>query len=88
MKRWHEEADLLARLQRLDTAHGRTNELGQYRKRKPLDCGNTRCGICHSDKFPKRQTTRQESRSDLKWAEQLKEWRSGLAGPEGPVFFK
>jgi len=25
--------------------------LGTLRKRKPNDCGNTKCGLCHSDKL-------------------------------------
>lgn len=37
---------------------------GRFRKKKPLDCGNTKCGICHRDKFPKRQKTRQELRAE------------------------
>lgn len=32
----------------------------EYRKHKALDCGNPRCHLCHSDKFPKREPTRQE----------------------------
>lgn len=24
---------------------------GFWRKRKPFDCGNPRCGLCHSEKF-------------------------------------
>lgn len=24
---------------------------GFFRKRKPFDCGNPRCGMCHSEKF-------------------------------------
>lgn len=27
---------------------------GRWRKRKPLDCGNVRCGICHYSKYYKR----------------------------------
>jgi hypothetical protein len=39
-------------------AHG----IGSVRKRKPYDCGNPRCGVCHFEKFhvPKaRQNVRQ-----------------------------
>ncbi len=25
--------------------------MGFLRKRKPYDCGNPRCGVCHGDKF-------------------------------------
>jgi hypothetical protein len=35
-------------------------QLGRYRKKKALACRNPRCMICHSDKFPKREPTRQE----------------------------
>ena len=33
---------------------------GRYRKKHPLDCGNTRCGICHSNKRFGHESTRQE----------------------------
>jgi hypothetical protein len=25
--------------------------IGSQRKKKPLDCGRVRCGVCHGDKF-------------------------------------
>lgn len=36
------------------------------RKRHALDCGNTACQLCHSDKYPKRTPTRQEQLNSLK----------------------
>jgi len=48
-----------------------------YRKMRPLDCGVTRCGLCHGDKFHGRRVeTLQERRSRLRLAE-------GGAGPTG-----
>lgn len=35
--------------------------------------GRARCGICHSDKFPKRETTRKEDLSERSFLEQLKD---------------
>lgn len=34
--------------------------IGSMRKKKPLDCGNPRCGVCHGDKFfgPKARGTK------------------------------
>ena len=29
----------------------RNGSLSRWRKRKPLDCGVVRCGVCHGDKF-------------------------------------
>lgn len=71
MVRWHSEVNRYRKEQRLDAAHGRAWELGHYRKRHALDCGNAQCGICHSDKFPKREQTRQEDLADLRFREQL-----------------
>lgn len=48
-------------------------QVGRFRKKDAWDCGNTRCGICHSDKFPKRDLTPQELISDLSFKEQLRE---------------
>lgn len=49
------------------------NQIGRFRKRDAYDCGNARCQLCHSDKFPKRIITRQEYASKLKFEEYLKE---------------
>ena len=46
---------------------------GRFRKKDAYDCGNTRCFLCHSDKYPKRQITRKEEKSNLSLKEQKKE---------------
>lgn len=48
-------------------------QIGRFRKKDAWDCGNPQCGICHSDKFPKREKTYQEIKSELKMKEQLKD---------------
>lgn len=45
------------------------NQKGRFRKMRAFDCGNARCYLCHSDKFPKREKTNQEIISDLKFQE-------------------
>lgn len=49
------------------------DQVGRFRKKKSFDCGNPRCQICHSDKFPKREPTEQEQLSKLNFKEQLKD---------------
>lgn len=48
-------------------------QIGRFRKKDAYDCGNPRCFICHSDKFPEREITRQETISDISFKEQLEE---------------
>jgi hypothetical protein len=48
-------------------------QVGRFRKKDAWDCGNPQCGICHSDKFPKRSLTNQEKNSNFKFKEQLEE---------------
>ena len=48
-------------------------QIGRFRKKDAYDCGNTRCGICHSDKFPKRTPHEQESISEMGFEEQIRE---------------
>lgn len=48
---------------------------GRFRKTDAWDCGNTRCYICHSDKFPVREETHQELFSKLKLKEGIEEWQ-------------
>ena len=36
------------------------DQIGRFRKCKGLGCGNPRCQLCHSYKFPRRLETRQE----------------------------
>jgi hypothetical protein len=75
MKRYHQEQHIIAKrralAQSFHTARRaayvvpRTKTIS-YRKRHPLDCGNPRCGICHSDKRFGHEETRQEAISRLK----------------------
>ena len=51
------------------------DQVGRFRKKDAWDCGNPRCFICHSDKFPKRDLTEQEVKSKIKFKESLKELR-------------
>ncbi len=84
MKRWHEELQISRRRfwsynkwlygnNQMETCCLRDGKVqyGRYRKRKPLDCGNPQCGLCHSDKFPKRSLTHREQEADLKFREGL-----------------
>src|SRR6058998_197652 len=50
-------------------------QAGRFRKKDAYDCGNSRCLICHSDKYPRRLATRQEALAKLRLAEQLREMR-------------
>lgn len=64
MKRFAEEKPLMER--RLKVARQwisgkwKYGKLGRMRKKHPLDCGNTRCGVCHFHKRFGHQETRQE----------------------------
>jgi hypothetical protein len=49
-------------------------QIGRFRKMDAWDCGNTRCCLCHGDKYPSRYKTRQEKRSDVSY----KEWLNDL----------
>lgn len=75
MERWHLEVRHCRRESCCDVRHNRdpwwAAQLGRYRKRKALDCGNPRCGVCHSDKFPKRDLTPQERRAEITKDEQM-----------------
>lgn len=35
-------------------------QIGRFRKKDAWDCGNPKCQLCHSYKFPKREKTRKE----------------------------
>lgn len=48
-------------------------QVGRFRKIDAFDCGNTRCYVCHSDKYPKRHPTWQEIQSDLELVEELED---------------
>jgi hypothetical protein len=47
-------------------------QIGRFRKRDAYDCGRPGCGICHSDKFPKRTLTKQEIWAEIRFREQLR----------------
>jgi hypothetical protein len=46
---------------------------GRFRKRRAWGCGRARCQLCHSYKFPKRKTSRDERRSELKVIEEIRD---------------
>ena len=72
MKRWHEDYFHTYREWKKDSFH-ENRAKGFYRKRKAFDCGNSQCRICHSDKFPVRELTKQEMKAKLKFKEQCAE---------------
>jgi hypothetical protein len=49
----------------------RDTQKGRFRKKHAFDCGNARCHICHSDKYPKREQTKQELLVEIKLREEL-----------------
>lgn len=74
MKRYHEEKALCehrAKLRRhLDLQFGvnaaYAPEKGRFRKAlRRGGCGRARCQVCHPEKFPKRELTRQEKKARL-----------------------
>jgi hypothetical protein len=66
VKRWHEETALMTSRRRAAlTEHDRQLELGRLRKRKPLDCGNPRCGVCHPSKRWYRKDRRHVDRREI-----------------------
>jgi len=82
MKRWHQEVHLTLReWKKYLRFHDRYNfvdckynkQKGRFRKKDAGDCGNPRCYICHSDKFPKRDKTSQEIKFKMKMKEQIEE---------------
>lgn len=66
MRRYHSELALIQRRARewWQWTYGSSLDAkpdGRFRKRKPLDCGKSKCACCHGDsKYPKRKPTRQE----------------------------
>lgn len=74
MKRYEEERKIMQRRysENKNFKGGYTNKkAGHFRKRHFLDCGNSRCHVCHSDKFPIREITTQEKLAEL----ELEEYR-------------
>ena len=45
-------------------------DLGRLRKTRPMDCGNTKCYTCHSDKYGK-EKSRELLKEDLNYKEQM-----------------
>lgn len=75
MKRWHEERKIMLTNARMNDILKRGHlPLGKFRKSNPCDCGNTRCQLCHSDKYPKREKTEKEKISDLDLKEQCEDF--------------
>ena len=76
MKRWHEEEHIAKRhlkeYQRIRPNLCK-NQLGRFRKMDGYDCGNSKCCVCHSDKFYDRPDTYQEFNSKLKYKEGLED---------------
>lgn len=77
MKRYAQEKPIMERRKKVanhyvgkDWAYG---DLGRFRKKHPLDCGNTRCGVCHADKRYGHEETRQEAIASMCHSEQIKE---------------
>lgn len=48
-------------------------QIGRFRKKDAFDCGKVHCGVCHSDKYPKRTKHEHEIKADVAFKEQLKD---------------
>ena len=74
MRRWHQERHIAEHRQKLAKQYHplRSNQLGRYRKRHPLDCGHSRCRLCHFDKLMGYRHE-QQIRADASFEEQLGE---------------
>lgn len=79
MKRYHDEkrinekrAKLRKRLnESIGGPAGHEPDTGRFRKSLRCGgCGRARCQVCHPEKFPKRERTRQEKKAQLKEKEQ------------------
>lgn len=66
MRRFAEEKAIM--LRRLRFAQGRVGErweqAGRFRKRHPNDCGNPKCGVCHSERRGRPLPTKTEAIRD------------------------
>ena len=71
MKRYHDEKNIIERRYReylrvTYLTEEQAGPKGRMRKRKPFDCGISRCTCCHGEiKFPKRIPTRKERMNEL-----------------------
>lgn len=43
------------------------NGIGTVRKKKPLDCGRVRCGVCHGEKFFAPKNRGAKKRAAIAW---------------------
>lgn len=48
-------------------------QIGRFRKSDAYDCGNPQCYMCHGDKFPVRELTRQELKANRKFREGIRD---------------
>lgn len=80
MKRYHQDLALIAKrgkeYRRFLNRTGASCEAdkvepGRFRKRHPLDCGRTQCGLCHSEKRFNRPS-HSDRREALRACEELK----------------
>lgn len=80
MKRWHQDAIRSKNKEKLFwtqfdhiplSLQYRYGQIGRFRKRNSFGCTRTRCGICKSHKYPKRELTRREIESKLFFNERL-----------------
>lgn len=69
MKRFHEEISIMIGRAKSWMNYNKDRAIGYFRNKHPLDCGHPKCHTCHSNKFPKREETRQELKSKLKLKE-------------------
>lgn len=69
MKRWHQEYGVMKKQLKLYKKYHMNGKCvgqkGRFRKKKSMDCGNPKCQMCHSNKFPKRLKTRKEIKSEI-----------------------
>jgi len=75
MKRWKQDIKKMRKQKRILKYLGHKlskDELGRFRKRHALDCGKTRCILCHYEKYSGMKR-RDEQLSDLEMKEQIKD---------------
>lgn len=76
MKRYVEDTALMdRRLKVWNSFMSIPSARGRFRKRKPLDCGRTRCALCHREKIyhrPGRARMRAEDEAAYAIAEAVK----------------
>lgn len=70
MRRWHQERSLMLARLRFDREffgeYRKDRKMGHFRKRKPLDCGKTRCCSCHWEKYVDVKSRRHEKYRAIK----------------------